>query len=89
MLFLSLEHGRDSLEIDIENRGSKGPVLGPLPVVKVSYGYHVFIGFDFLPLKIIDGCIEYKGRYYGDFVILPASEVAKRGYKTEVPEGLG
>ncbi len=72
MLYLTLFHGRDSLTEPLDDWGYDGPTLGPLEYVHTTYGVTVHVRLasgDELDLCVVGGCIEYEGKYYGDWSV--------------------
>lgn len=72
-LYLKLFHGRKTLEEEMDDWGSEGPVFGPLSFVHTTYGGVVHLGDPEVPWDILgdlivhDACIYYDGMFYGDW----------------------
>ena len=82
-MFLHLYHGRNAPEELLEDWGFDGPHIGPLELFHTTYRDSCVIGFvdmkttlKFLPypqmgiihpLNIVEDCIEWKGKFYGDW----------------------
>lgn len=85
-LYLAMFHGfKDEEEREqLDDRGSNGPVIGPLKYVHTTYATHVKVQFlnagdadkYGLPEETLDeisinkeGCIEFDGMQYGDWTV--------------------
>lgn len=70
-LYISLLHGRQSPNEELHDWGFSGPIIGPIGIGYTYGSIKIFAPdwstFEFLPEK--DGCIEYQGKFYGDFEV--------------------
>lgn len=83
-VYLRLFHGRDTLNEEMNGFGFDGPVLGPLPFAHVTYGSD--IKFDeHYEIQIVEGCVAYGGKFYGDFSIFDNETLVKCGYTPVAP----
>lgn len=76
-LILQLFHGRRSPDERLENWGSDGPVF-LVRRVHVTFGCEIRLEFaDDMDgeLLFVDGLVYYDGRFYGDWVVQPVSEL--------------
>lgn len=70
-VFLKLFHGRNAPTDELDDWGFEGPMLGPMDYVHTTYASDVkycLNGEDYR-LHIIEGCVEYEGKYYGDWSV--------------------
>lgn len=82
-VYLHLFHGRNkSTDNTGDDWGFQGPSIGPLDYVHTTYATHInfecspevmekFFGVrdSFVALEIINGCVEYDGKFYGDWTV--------------------
>jgi len=85
-IYIHLFHGRDNVDEAMDDWGFDGPVLGPLPYVHITYMSEIKIGDDFEPLRIKDDCVEYDGKYYGDWSMFNKRAMLKDGFKPVLPK---
>jgi hypothetical protein len=75
-LYLELYHGRNDPDVDMEDWGFEGPVLGPLKFIHFTYHSHYRVellnGEATDPISYYDDMIFYDGKWYGDWSIVPA-----------------
>jgi hypothetical protein len=68
MPYLSLWHGRSHPDEELSHWGEVGPVLGPFPFFRMTYGCEIkFSADDRHVLNIVCGMVHYDGRFYGDW----------------------
>ena len=65
-MYLELFHGRTTLDEQLEDWGTRGPILGPLTYVHTTYATHVKFAFTNSSegdgwLYIVEDCIYYDG----------------------------
>ena len=48
MVYLELFHGRETVDEEMDDLGSQGPVIGPLPFLHTTYGDWSVISEDFV-----------------------------------------
>ncbi len=79
-IYLTLFHGRATLEEDMTDWGESGPVLGPFTFAHVTYGETVRCGTDdnggVAWFDLRDGCVFYGGVWYGDFIVSADPQLA-------------
>lgn len=85
-VYLRLFHGRETLDQHLDDWGTDGPVLGPLPYVQVTYCSEIKIGDDYEPIPIIKDLAKYKGVYYGDWSIFDEENPDVTDFHPEEPE---
>jgi hypothetical protein len=68
MVFLELFHGRETVDEEMEDFGSQGPVIGPLPFLHTTYGDCLKFGEGMVGL--VQGLIFYDGIFYGDWSVI-------------------
>lgn len=85
-VYIHLFHGRNNVDEAMDDWGFDGPVLGPLPYVHVTYMSDIKIGDDFEPLQIKGDCVEYDGKYYGDWSMFNKQAMLKDGFKPVLPK---
>lgn len=69
-LYFRLSHGRISLDQDMDDWGSDGPVFGPLSFVHTTYRDTIHLCFPSgiaHDLYVVEDCLYYDGVYYGDW----------------------
>jgi hypothetical protein len=68
-VILHLYHGRNTPDEDMDGWGFDGPRI---PVVCVGFTYETLWYYtdDRYDLKISGGCVEWEGKYYGDFEVI-------------------
>jgi hypothetical protein len=73
-VYIDLYHGRESLDVDMNERGgwgTQGPVLGPFEYIHVTYGSHIrgiwANGREECWLWYVGDCVYYDGVLYGDW----------------------
>ena len=70
-MYLDLRFGHDFPGQQLDGWGFKGPIMGPLPYVTVTFAEDVGIGENrFLP--IVSDLLVYDGKYYGDWRLISA-----------------
>jgi hypothetical protein len=85
-VYLRLFHGRETPDHTLDDWGTDGPVLGPLPYVHVTYCAEIKIGDYYEPIPIVKDLAKYKGVYYGDWSVFSEEEVEENGFVPEEPE---
>lgn len=67
-IYIELFHGRNSLDEDLSDWGFDGPVFQG-DQFHVTYGTHIRFDCDTdeKSLSVVDGCIYYDGKFYGDW----------------------
>ena len=76
-VYLELFHGRMTPEEELDGWGFEGPVLGPLPFVHITYGFHIKFEEDFDLYVHKSGLVFFEGCYYGDFSIFDGRNFRK------------
>ncbi len=78
-VYLNIFHGRNHPSEELDDWGFDGPVVGPLASVGWTYGNIRLIGEDGRdePLLVADDLIAFEGKFYGDFAIETAEDVAR------------
>lgn len=69
-VIIHLYHGRDDPKENLENWGFDGPRIA---IHCFGFTYQtlwIYRNGDREELKIVEGCIEWEGKYYGDFEIV-------------------
>lgn len=83
-LYLKLLHGRDTLAEDMGGFGFEGPALGPLPFVHTTYGSDIRFN-EWYSIQIIEDCVAYGGKFYGDWTVITEEDLAAEGYTPVAP----
>lgn len=69
-VYLELFHGRKSVDEQLNDWGSQGPILGPFKYVHTTYATDIKIetvdGVDGVP-RLNNELLYYDGTYYGDW----------------------
>jgi hypothetical protein len=70
-VYLTMFHGRDSVDEELEDWGSQGPTIGPLDYVHLTYAIDVKFaqGKDEYTINFVNGLFPYGGKFYGDLSI--------------------
>jgi len=87
-VYLELFHGRTDPDVDMDDWGTEGPVLGPLRFVHGTYQSDVKLAPENPPdpqdeiifLSYVDDMIYYDGVYYGDWSVISA-ELAEKEFR--------
>lgn len=74
-MYLTLHHGRDDPQQEMDEFGYNGPIIGPFKWCHITYGTQFNFGWvdggDTGPctvVTVIDGdMLEFDGKYYGDW----------------------
>ena len=86
--YLTLWHGRKSVDENLSDWGSNGPTFGPFEEVTITYASHVkcATGAKTLWFNFTGDVIEFDGVYYGDFTIFAGidAHADAHGTKTAV-----
>jgi hypothetical protein len=85
-VYLRLFHGRKTPDHTLDDWGTDGPVLGPLPYVHVTYCTEIKIGDAFEPIPIVKDLAKYKGVYYGDWSVFSKEVMKEEGFSPDIPE---
>lgn len=87
-VYLHLFHGRKSLDEQLNDWGTDGPLLGPFEFIQITYANTIRCGTgdDEWWLAFDGDCVKYKDVFYGDIDIV--SEPGGRVPATpEAPSG--
>lgn len=84
-IYIELFHGRKTVEENLEDWGTQGPVLGPFEDIIITYASHVKCayagGSKLVWLNFNDDLLEFDGVYYGDFAIFTGKQVGTEVHK--------
>lgn len=72
-VYIKLFHGRKTLDEDLKDWGSTGPIIGPFESVIFTYMSTIRASLpngDCFELPILGDCVEYDNILYGDFSIV-------------------
>jgi len=76
--YISLWHGRNTPNEELDDWGFDGPVFGPYQAVQVTYARRIKLlrGDDvYHELPIVEDMAVYDDKYYGDWNIIPSADV--------------
>jgi len=71
-MYLEFYHGRKDPKEDVDGWGFQGPVFGPYDTIHTTYALHIRCSLgriDYGMFPIVEGCVEFNGAYYGDWVV--------------------
>lgn len=77
-VYVLLFHGRTDPAENLTDWGFTGPTLGPFAAVHFTYKEYIRCISDSdeeTELGFCDDCLEYDGKYYGDFEIVGPEEI--------------
>ena len=74
-MYLELFHGRNFPDEHLDDWGFEGPIIGPFDNAHGTYTTHMKLWSERLQatyeVPFHDDMIEYDGKYFGDWVLLP------------------
>lgn len=73
-LYIILFHGRAHPDMDMDDWGTDGPIIGPFPFAHHTYLSHIKLG-DGKSLERVADTIYYNHRFYGDYSVVSGAHL--------------